>query len=325
MKSFIYVDEYKLKSISSQIFEGLPEYILTKNNKDKSIESKSVSGIGKGRIIADILNEQSSIEEKRYLMDFGYEILEKELYSKNVVLDIDHTNVKNNIQKIKDFNFINLKGKLIINDAKIMSNLIDNFNEIGEALGYLQYKDEIEKAEELENEIGKIKNRDRKAQQRMKWTKNSKKEILKQLGLSLDLEFLKSLKYVIDFGYMDQFELQIPLYHDDNYSLFSAILNRNYLREKEQNLIQKYSRETEKEFNIFGLVSQCERNQNDLKPSELFKRKIENDIKINNKELGMKQAIMNITSAISNIENTFSGKLDYEYVIDPIAVYRKLD
>jgi len=325
MKSFLYIDEYKLKSISSQIFEGLTEYILdTKKLKSESVK-EDLGVQDSNQLMAEIFSNQASVEEKKYLLDYGYDLLERELYSKSKVLDVNNKNLQSNLELISKYNFVNVKGKIIINDTKLTSSLLENFNKIGEALGFLSYKNELDKVKEIQKEITQEKDRNKKARLKKKWGKTTKNEILKELGLNLDKEYLSNLKYVVDFGYSQQLELQMPLYYLESYKLFSAILNRKFLREQEQILIQKYSRETEKEFNIFGLICQSSRKKDDVPPSTIFKEKIEAKIESEGGELGMKQALMNVTNAISNIENTFSGKLDYEFVIDPIAVYWNLD
>ena len=325
MKSFIYVDEYKLKSIASQVFEGFTEYIIDTKHRLKESSSEQKSAISNSRLIAEILKQQNSIQEKKHLLDYGYDLLEKELYRTNKVLEINSNNLSESHIEIPKFNFVNVRGPIIINDTRHMSNLVENFNKIGEALGYLTYKDQLDKIAELDKEINQVKDRNKKAKLKKQWTKSSKTAILKELGLYLEQAHLDNLKQVIDFGYLDQIEVQMPIYMEDSFKLFSSILKREFLREPEQILIQKYSRETEKEFNVFGLMAQNERTEKDIKPSEKFKQTIESNLVESGGELGMKQAIMNVTNAISNIEDTFSGKLDYEIVIDPIAVYWNLD
>lgn len=325
MKSFIYVDEYKLKSIASQVFEGFTEYIIDTKHRLKESSSEQKSAISNSRLIAEILKQQNSIQEKKHLLDYGYDLLEKELYRTNKVLEINSNNLSESHIEIPKFNFVNVRGPIIINDTRHMSNLVENFNKIGEALGYLTYKDQLDKIAELDKEINQVKDRNKKAKLKKQWTKSSKTAILKELGLYLEQAHLDNLKQVIDFGYLDQIEVQMPIYMEDSFKLFSSILKREFLREPEQILIQKYSRETEKEFNVFGLMAQNEITEKDIKPSEKFKQTIESNLVESGGELGMKQAIMNVTNAISNIEDTFSGKLDYEIVIDPIAVYWNLD
>ena len=62
MRSFIYLDEYKMYSLSSQIFEGLTESIVDEE-KSQIQDSDSQKGkIGSGRLMANIIrNESKSI------------------------------------------------------------------------------------------------------------------------------------------------------------------------------------------------------------------------------------------------------------------------
>jgi len=324
MKSFLYVDEYKLRSISSQLFHGFTDYILKSDEVTTEQEVSGDSAIGKGKAIADILKEHSSLKEKRYLLDYGYQLLEEELYSQKAVLDVNESNLQSKINDIGDFSFINIESRMIFNDTKLMSSLLGNFNDIGGALGYVQLQNEFNQIKELEKEVSKTKDRNIKAKQKRLLSKNSRKELLKEIGLNLDDEYLKALKDIVDFGYMGQLEIQMPIIGENDFSLFSAILDREYLREDEKTIIQKYSRETEKCFNLFGVVSQSGKIKSD-QLSENFKTRIEDHLAITGDEMGMKQALINITAAMSNIEQTFTGKLDYEFVIDPIAIYRKLN
>ena len=104
------------------------------------------------------------------------------------------------------------------------------------------------------------------------------------------------------------FAVHIP-YRFSN-SVFASILNREFLKENEESLIAKYSRRTEVEFSIVGLLTQCGGE----------KAMIDSDAP----EESIKKASLNITSIISNLEDTFNGRLRNEYIIDPIAIYREI-
>ena len=41
-------------------------------------------------------------------------------------------------------------------------------------------------------------------------------------------------------------------------------------------------------------------------------------------DANLKEAIMNVVSSLTDVEKTFTGKLDYEYIIDPISMYIEL-
>ena len=94
-----------------------------------------------------------------------------------------------------------------------------------------------------------------------------------------------------------------------NDSLFSSNINRGYLRENEKSLIKKYARRTEKEFTIFGIVTQYK----NIRPE---------NIKEDSNHLKVK--LMNTISNFADMELNFTGKLENEIMIDPIAIYTEL-
>ena len=68
IKNFIYLDEYKMYSISSQIFEGITEYLIDYQETKREEEEKQKGLIGSGKIMADILKSESGTEEKNISM-----------------------------------------------------------------------------------------------------------------------------------------------------------------------------------------------------------------------------------------------------------------
>jgi len=321
LRSFLYLDNYKMYSISFQLFEGLTEYIV-KSTGESKIEGETQKGpIGSGRILADIIEKDTNQTEKKFLHDFSYNLFEDTLIEFKKVLEINSTNIEEILPKIKDYSFIKVSGNIIFNDLKIVEETIKNFNKIGEALGYVTQKSA------LDNEISKLKdtiknitdrNQKAKALDFLK-SKTDFKKILKEQGLNMDDEFLKNLAYLLNYGYNQQFEIQVPLKSDkDNHYLFSAQLKRENLKDDEYSIIKKYSRETEKDFKLFGILTQRLTAES---KDEIFKElrcqgNIESPI--------LKEYIMNIVSLLTNLEKSFTGKLNYEYVIDPIALYLEI-
>jgi hypothetical protein len=115
---------------------------------------------------------------------------------------------------------------------------------------------------------------------------------------------------VLNYGFQDQLEIQMEL----DESIFSANLNRSFLREPEELIVRKYSRKTEVEFTLFGIITQHQRDefeeQDDLEKNEDYEN--------------IKEALMNLVSSLSDVENTFTGRLSNEIIIDPIALYTEL-
>lgn len=121
---------------------------------------------------------------------------------------------------------------------------------------------------------------------------------------------------MLDYGYKDQFEVQIPIGTGDGETeiiIFNSILKRKFLKDKEDILVKKYSRNSEKEFTIFGMITQSERElsmPNDSQDLVEFSH--------------LKQALMNMTVQFSKLEDTYIGRLANEVIIDPIALYREM-
>lgn len=319
LRSFIYLDNYKMYSISSQLFEGLTEYILQSERNSSKEEETQKGPIGSGRVLADIIEKDSNQVEKKFLHDFSYNLFEDTLIRDERVLELDSSNLLENISKIGDYSFVKIAGNVVFNDLKTIENTIINFNKIGEALGYLTqkaaYDEEMSKLKDTLNDLPD-KNQKAKANAMFK-SKLDFKKVLKEQGLNLDEDYLKNLAYLLDFGYNQQFEVQLPIKTIlDDFFLFSAQLKRENLKDDEYSIIKKYSRETEKEFKLFGILTQ--------KLTAESKSKIFEDLK-GHQEISdvpnMKEALMNIVSTLTNLEKTFTGKLNYEYVIDPIALY----
>ena len=66
-------------SLSSQIFEGITEYVLSES-RETSEESESQKGpVGSGRVVGDILRSSQRVSERKYLHDYSYTLFEKHL------------------------------------------------------------------------------------------------------------------------------------------------------------------------------------------------------------------------------------------------------
>ena len=109
--------------------------------------------------------------------------------------------------------------------------------------------------------------------------------------------------------FQDQFEVQMPI---KPYT-FSANIKREYLRENEHLLIRKYSRFAEKEFVLVGTIAQSSSKSVNLE---------ERDEDYESQHL--KEGLMYLVARLSEVESTFTGKLENEFIVDPIALYREI-
>lgn len=301
-------------SISSQIFEGLTEYITNYSGNQKNDLEVQEGPSGSGRVLADIINKEASTEERKFLHDYSYSLFEEKLFEDKRVLQLESSNIGSKIRNLDDYDFIKIRGRLLFNDIKIVSETIKNINQLGMACAYLVSYPNIE---ELRNQLGNAsaqsKNRNEKAFAKQSSKKiNDLSVIAKHLGWNIDQEMLNNIGIVLSYGYKDQFEVRTYLSSEQeaNY-LFSALLKREYLREEENLIVKKYSRYSEKDFVVFGTVTQSKDGQPDLPAEEAPSSG------------DMKEAVAQMILTLSEVEKQFTGKLKNEIMVDPIAIYRE--
>ncbi|MFA6150059.1 MAG: hypothetical protein WC716_01980 [Chitinophagaceae bacterium] len=319
LRSFVYLDNYKMYSISSQLFEGLTDYIVKTERKNSTEKEEQKGPFGSGQVLASILEIDTNETEKKFLHDYSYNIFEDALIQQNKVLEINSENITQTISVIGDFSFVKITGNVIFNDLKIIEDTIRNFNQTGEAFGYITYKDLYdEELNKFKDALNSEKNQKNRADILLKVLSNFKSK-LRELGLNLDEEYLRNLAYIISYGYNQHFEVQLPLKASNDYFLFSAQLKRANLKDDEFSIIKKYSRETEKKFTLFGILTQKLKSENKLQLFKDLEHQRENPDVPN-----MKEGLKTMISFISSLEKTFTGKLDYEYVVDPISLYLEI-
>jgi hypothetical protein len=309
-------------SFSSQLFEGLTEYIV-KSETEKKTETESQKGpIGSGRLLGDIIEKESRDTEKKFLHDYSYNLFEDALIKQGKVLELDRNSIATKIDDIKSYSFVKVTARVVFNDLKQIGDTISNFNSLGEALGYITMKSAYDKElKDAKDHLKSITDRNQKAKAEAIFkNKTDFKKILQEQNLHFDPEFLKHLSYVLDYGYNQQFEVQIPITTDDDQNfLFSAQLDRSNLKDNEYRIIKKFSRETEREFVLFGILTQIQPASEKVSLLENAMSKVATEENVN-----MKEALMNMVGLMTNIEKTFTGKLDYEYIIDPISLYLEI-
>jgi len=309
IKNFVYLDEDKMYSLSSQIFEGITEYVLSESHieSDKSEEQKGP--VGSGRIIGDVLKQSDRKSEMKFLSDYSYTLFEKKLLSDSKVIELDGVDDEPKEFLEEEKTFIKVKAKATFNDINATNLTLENFNEIGKALTYIT---NFEKISEVRKQLRKaktnVKDRNKRAQlQSQAKSLTNVDKLAKESGLQQDQTFLENLAFVLKYGFQDQFEVQMRL----SEFIFSANLKRSCLRENENLIVRKYSRQTEVDFFLFGMVTQCGRNTvEDLKEQDNLDT--------------IKEALMNLVDHLTNVESSFTGRLSNEIIIDPIALYTEI-
>lgn len=306
IKSFIYLDENKMYSISSQLFEGMTQYILQENVVGNEERDEQKGAILSGRFMADMMFQQRTTSEMKSLHDFAFNLFENELLSRKLLYDIQDTD---NAETLKDKGFVRVRGKIFFSDFAKTLFTIDHFNEIGKAIGSLQFHSLLQQINDLENEATKEKEREKKNKKQIAIKEANKQidDFLKQNGLQIDEKTVKNISTIINYGYRDSYEMKLVI--DNVPIIYSAIINQNYLKEPEQILVSKYSRLTEKEFTIVGIVTQVGKEKTKLPQLEGNE---------------MKGATQFVNVQIAKLEEQFSGRSTNEIIIDPIAIFSEL-
>lgn len=308
IKNFIYLDEDKMYSLSSQLFEGVTEYVLNESISEKGESEKQKGPVGSGRVLGDILRNSERNTEKKFLNDYSYTIFEKKLLDDGLVFvtpDAEQAVEEN----IENMSFIKITSKATFNDINSINETLKNFNKIGKALAHVTNFKEISAVkEQLEKAKQNTKDRNKKSQLQTQFKSLTNiNKLAMDSGLQQDQGFLDDLALLLSYGFQDQLEVQMNL---DN-RIFSANLNRSFLRESEDLVIRKYSRQTEVAFTLFGIVTQRQKDKlEELEKNEDFD--------------SIKEALMNLVSHLSNVESTFAGRLSNEIIVDPIALYTEI-
>ena len=297
IKNFIYLDEYKMYSISAQIFEGITEYLVNYKGGSIQEEDQQEGEIDSGQLMSDILKFESSTQEQKYLHDYAYILFEKHLVDSKRLLSIHKDNLETIKKKIKGASFVKITSKAVFEDIKKVKSVIEKFNELGEALAYMGHSEKMENLDQLKLDRSK----------KSSVSKNFIRNLAKEQGLYLDSDFLEKLALILDFGFQDQFKLLMNI---DQYS-FEADCNRKYFRDEEFSLIRKYSRFPQIEFVLVGIIT-----QQFGEPEKNYSQSSGSD--------SIKENIKFMTHALSDVESEFSGKLENDIIIDPIAIYSEL-
>ena len=314
LRQFIYLDEYKIYSLYSQVFEGLTDHIVNYSEAEAVEEDQQKGPKGSGRFLMDLTSERTGQQEKRFLHDYAFTLFEKELESQQKVLKYDLTAPEKDFNTLTPGLIVKVKGSAIFNDIKAICHLTEKFNEIGEAITYLTtYEDRIKTQKVAEQKLGEEKDRNTRAKMRTSIKNfNNIPKLAEEAGLSFDKGFLDNLKYLLDYGYSGHFELQIhPFNQQSDCPFFSALLKRDCLREDDSLLVKKYSRQAQGEFYLLGIVCQGP----DAEKTEPSK---------NSEPQNMREAIDHLVSALKLIEDGFIGRLGNEVILDPLAVYREV-
>lgn len=309
IKNIVYLDVDKMYSMSSQVFEGVTEYILSEKVQGKDSSESQKGPMASGMLLGEILRQQETVSEKKVLIDHSYSLFEKKLLDEGRVTVIDASAKSGpSLTSLRANSFVKVRGRVIFNDMLSIKGTITNFNKVGRALATVTKFGELQELKtqlEIFKEGGGDQSQRRALEEQIKLLSNGEK-LQKFVGLYQDPDFLAQLATTLEYGYQDQLEVTINC---DN-EAFSANLKRECLREREEMFIRKYSRHSEVDFTLFGVITQITQQSGD-------------DIPLR-EGASIKEAVMNMVAVLTNLEQTFTGRRNNESIIDPIAMYTEI-
>ncbi len=286
IRNFLYSDSEKIRSISSQIFEGVSEHVIHSRETASEVTEEQKGPLGSGKLLGDIFSRTESSKELRFLEDYAYTILENKLTEDDLLQSFSADSIE--VQPSK--NFVKIRARLNINDLEASAKTLSEFNELGEAFW-------------------------RVTNEPMGWLPGVKilsdgevKKKAGESGLYLNKRVADSASHILKFGYGDLIEANMTV----GTTIFSAPIKRKFLREDENMILHKYSRRSQVDFVMLGIVTQRGDNND------------QEDIPNVAEAEGLKNAMRALALHLRTVERTYSAPSKNEVIIDPIAIYSLL-
>ena len=326
IKNLIYLDEYKMYSLASQMFRGVTESVVKYDATTSETHDQQTGNIFSGRSMSDLLVSASSTQERKYLHDYAYTTFENELEESGKMVRVSNDNVERTIHQVSGTKFVAVRGKITFHDVDAIRNLLSNFNGLGEAVAYVSTFPHIsEEPPDAQTRVGGSRNRGGQSKRSGSNSRlDTAKEVAKKKGMALDPTYLKKIGELLDLGYEGLFYVSL----DVGQYLFTATVQRQYFREPEELIVRKYSRSSDQEFVLVGSIAQGPKGADanpglgSVKGIPDLDSEVEPDNQVEITDL--RDAIEIFTGVLHEFDEVFAGKKENEIVLDPIALYREI-
>lgn len=240
LKDFIYLDIDRVRSFTSQLFEGIPETSDSKNGKEQDIKGKFKGGVpllASGGVEGGLLLRQEKTETKS-LQHYIYVLFENKLN------DLKKLKVLNEKFDEKDwFEGIVRKGLKESEFIKITANV--------KIFDYEYLDNAFKMVKELPETVAELTSMSSTKERR----KQKKKEMLKEMGAQDWDSTIKSISKFIDTMYKGIISLKIYPVGTDSAPYLLGRLNKNYLQYDRETLLFQYGTEPNQEWTIVGQIS----------------------------------------------------------------------
>ncbi|RCV62892.1 hypothetical protein C5S53_16755 [Methanophagales archaeon] len=240
LKDFIYLDIDRVRSFTSQLFEGIPETSNSKNGKEQDIKGKFKGGVpllASGGVEGGLLLRQEKTETKS-LQHYIYVLFENKLndLKKLKVLNekFDKKNWVDGIVRkgLKESEFIKITANVKIFDYEYLDTVFKMVKELPDTVAEL---------------TSMSLTKDKK--------KQKKREMLKEMGAQDWDSTIRSISKFIDTMYKGIISLKIYPVGTDSAPYLLGRLNKNYLQYDRETLLFQYGTEPNQKWTIVGQIS----------------------------------------------------------------------
>lgn len=244
IRDFLYLDNERLYSLSSQVHEGVVAHIAESFQSEQS--RKDVQRAFLGKNIDEKVAEAALRTENKLLYDHLYSQLESGLAE--VIVDPTRLVRPDYPDLIDKGVFIKVRGSAVVDDYKRLAAFLNGFNELGAGIAYVStfQSGEIESAR-LDLEARKA---DLKAKLQSSKNPLERSELKNQIGALESLEqptkffqafaatkglyqdpvFLSGLKIMLEMFRPNTYEISITPSPSDEARTFRSVLDRRWLR-----------------------------------------------------------------------------------------------
>ena len=230
----------RVRSFTSQLYQGIPESIDTKNGREQDIKGKVKGGVPlliSGGLEGSLLFRQEKTETKS-LQHHIYVLFENKLNDLNElkVLDgkFDEKDwVDGGVREdLKETDFIKITANVKIFDYEYLDNVFKIIKELPSTIAEL---------------ISMDSTKDKR--------KQVKKNLLKEMGVHDWGNTINSISKFINTMYKGIISLKIYPVSTDSTPYLLGRLNKNYLQYDRENLLFQYGTEPNQKWTIVGQIS----------------------------------------------------------------------
>ena len=236
LKDFIYLDIDRVRSYTSQLYEGIPEAIDLKNGTEQETKGKVNGGVPlviRGVVEGSSLFRQEKTETKS-LRHHIYILFENRLndLGKLEVLDgkfCEEEWINGTVRKgLKETDFIKITANVKIFDYEYLDNVFKMIKELPDTIAELVS---------------------------MNSTKGKRKRVKKEMGVDDWTATIDSISKFINTMYKGIISLKIYPAGADSAPYLLGRLNKNYLQYDRENLLFQYGTEPNQKWTIVGQIS----------------------------------------------------------------------